>query len=256
MSSFSVNATDRVRTLLEPGHDEFGSGAGYLDLLGADRVPQRGAAQRLMTSRLIPLVYERWWRPAVRRLTKGPAGPSLAEEQRWAGQQLALAEGHVVLDLACGPGNLTRELATAVGPSGLVVGLDVSATMLTMAGRHTGSTNISYLRTDAVRPPLRNETFDAICCFAALHLFDAPLIALDGMTRLLKPEGRVAILTSCLHASAPRRAVEIAFGSVSGMRMFERTELTSALAVRGFVDIKQTISGMTQFVGARRPGRN
>jgi hypothetical protein len=36
------------------------------------------------------------------------------------------------------------------------------------------------------------------------------------------------------------------------MRMFERDEITTALADRGFVDVRQRISGLTQFVGGRK----
>jgi hypothetical protein len=37
----------------------------------------------------------------------------------------------------------------------------------------------------------------------------------------------------------------------SGMNMFERDELVNALAERGFVNVRQRLTGMTQFVGGR-----
>jgi SAM-dependent methyltransferase len=39
--------------------------------------------------------------------------------------------------------------------------------------------NVAYLRGDAIRLPFRDGAFDAICCFAALHLLDEPLAALE-----------------------------------------------------------------------------
>ena len=105
----------------------------------------------------------------------------------------------------------------------------------------------------AVELPFRDHAFDAVCCFAALHLFAEPLEALDHMTRVLTPGGRIALFTSCRTRSAPLRVLDGLAGARSGMRMFEHDELTDALRSRGFVDVNQRVTGLTQFVGARRP---
>ena len=80
-----------------------------------------------MRSRGLPLIYERLWRPVGVRLFTGPSG---AIENQVTDEYLELHRGDVVLDLACGPGNITRRLAAAVGVAGHVVGADASATML------------------------------------------------------------------------------------------------------------------------------
>ena len=43
-------------------------------------------------------------------------------------------------------------------------------------------------------------------------------------------------------------------GAATGLRMFGRDEIMSALEERGFVDVKRRISGLAQFVGGRRGG--
>ena len=109
---------------------------GYLDLLGGrdDELPDAaGPAQRLMRSRALPLVYERWWRPAWGRVLKGALAGGMRDEHRIARLLLGLTPGDGVLDVACGPGNFTREFAQIVGPGGLAVGIDASATMLARA---------------------------------------------------------------------------------------------------------------------------
>jgi ubiquinone/menaquinone biosynthesis C-methylase UbiE len=135
-----------------------------------------------------------------------------------------------------------------------VVGIDASATMLARAVRDTPAENVAYVRGDAVRLPFRDASFDAVCCFAALHLFAEPLVALDHMARVLTPGGRIAIFTSCRTRSAPLRAVDGFLGARSGMRMFERDEIVDALGARGFADVRRRTAGLTQFVGARRAG--
>ena len=156
-----------------------------------------------------------------------------------------------MLDVACGPGNFTREFASVVGGHGLAVGIDASATMLARAVRDTPRREVAYVRGDAVRLPFRDDAFDAVCCFAALHLFADPLLALDHMARVLAPGGRVAIFTSCRVRSTPLRTLGSLAGARSGMRVFERDEVVGALEARGFVDVHQRIHGVTQFVGGR-----
>jgi SAM-dependent methyltransferase len=252
-----VTAQERVEALLdEPwrGRAASGSSAGYLDLLGAAGAEMTGTTQRLMLSRAFPQVYERWWRPALGRLLKGVLGPGMAEEHRIARLLLGLSPGDGVLDVACGPGNFTRGFGRTVGELGLAVGIDASETMLARAVDDTprSARSVAYVRGDAVALPFRDASFDAVCCFAALHLFSDPWEALDHMTRVLTPGGRVALLTSCRTRSAPVRALDGAVGALAGVRMFERDEIVDALESRGFADVRQRISGVAQFVGGRR----
>src|SRR5918996_3321899 len=125
--------------------------AGYLDLL-EEELESTGVTQDLMVTRLVPAIYERYWRPALGRVAKGITGPGMAEEIRIARLLLGLGEGDKVLDVACGPGNFSREFARAVGPEGLVVGIDASPTMLERAGeelRKSDLANLVLIRGDA-----------------------------------------------------------------------------------------------------------
>jgi SAM-dependent methyltransferase len=250
-------ANERVLALLPPGQrKQVEPSAGYLDLLGGD-LDSTGPVQDLMRSGIVIRIYERWWRPALGRLAKGIFGPGMADEHRIARLLLGLAPGDGVLDVACGPGNFSREFARAVGETGLVVGIDASRPMLDRAVRDApvaGVDNLAFVHGDAVTLPFRDQSFDAVCCFAALHLFANPFKALDHMRRVLTPGGRIALFTTCHGRSAPLRTFETLMGKRSGMRMFEQNEIVNALERRGFTDIGQRISGFTQFVGARLPG--
>lgn len=225
---------------------------GYLDLL--DEQPEStGATQNLMLTRFVPTVYERWWRPALGRAFKGATGPGMAEEARIARLFLGLTPGDQVLDVACGPGNFTREFARAVGPEGLSVGIDASPAMLARGAgdnRRAGIENVVLLRGDAARLPFVEESFDCACCFAALHLFADPFGAIDEMRRVLRPGGRIAIMTS-IRRQVTVRPMKPVVERLSGMRVFEPEEITGALADRGFTDVRKRVSGLVQFVGGR-----
>ena len=253
-----MDAVERVRPLLARDvRDEAQLVDGYLDLLGPEEHSSPGFVQNLMESTFVPLVYERWWRPALGRVAKGLFGPGMAEERRIARLLLALSPGDGVLDVGCGTGNFTREFARSVGPDGLVAGLDVSQTMLARAVRDTRAADleqVAYVRANAQDPPFVDQSFDAVCCFAALNLFADPYAALDGFARLLTPGGRLAIFTSARGRSLPLRGLEELIRMRSGMNMFERDELVDALLDRGFVDVSQRLTGVTQFVGGRLAG--
>ena len=251
-------ALERVLALLDPRarpqDPEAAARPGYLDLLGDGAEPApTGPAQRLMLSRAVPAIYERWWRPALGRVAKGVLGPGMGDEHRIARLLLGLAPGDGVLDVACGPGNFTRDFARRVGEEGLAVGIDASPTMLARAVQDTPDpfANTAFIRGDAVQLPFRDRAFDAVCCFAALHLFAEPFEALDRMTRVLTPGGRIALFTSCRTRSSPLRTIDSVMGARSGMRMFEPDEIVGALADRGFEDVAQRVTGLTQFVGGR-----
>jgi SAM-dependent methyltransferase len=244
--------TPEAREVADAAPDD----ASYLDLLGED-LESTGTTQDLMTTGFVPRIYERYWRPALGQAAKGLTGPSMAEEIRIARLLLGLRPGDGVLDVACGPGNFSRAFAGAVGDSGLVVGIDASQTMLDRGAAELSRSpahNLALVRGNATELPFVDDSFDAVCCFAALHLFEQPLEGLDEMTRVLTPGGRVALMTSVQRKLAPRGPIKQLTERLSGMHVFGQEEIVGALQERGFVDVHQRLSGLVQFVGGRLEG--
>ncbi|HEX7609061.1 MAG TPA: methyltransferase domain-containing protein [Solirubrobacteraceae bacterium] len=225
---------------------------GYLDLLGDADPTGAHPGQRLMLSSALPLIYERLWRPLGGRVLMGATGPGMRAERGIALRMLDLSPDSRVLDVACGPGNFTREFAR-VADEGLVVGLDASKTMLAAAVRETESANVAYVGGDACTLPFRDGSFDAVCCFAALYLIEQPMLALAEITRVLAPGGRVALLSSCHRGPLPVEMTSALVRAVSGVRIFGREDLTGALCDRGLIGIEQEVAGLAQFVSARKP---
>lgn len=107
--------------------------------------------------------------------------------------ELGLREGDRVLDAGCGTGRALPPLRKAVGPSGLVLGADLTPGMLQAAveaGRHRDG---PLLLTDVAALPLRSRSFDAV--FAAgliAHLAD-PAGNLRELARVVRPGGVLAL---------------------------------------------------------------
>lgn len=103
----------------------------------------------------------------------------------------ALHSGDRVLDVACGTGVLAREALERVGPSGSVVGLDISAPMLALAERL--QPRIHWHRGAAEALDFPDGSFDAVLCQFGLMFFTDKIGALRQMWRVLAPGGRLAV---------------------------------------------------------------
>ncbi|MFC6930409.1 class I SAM-dependent methyltransferase [Actinomadura yumaensis] len=101
--------------------------------------------------------------------------------------------------------------------------------------------------------PFRDATFDAVCCFGALYLFDEPWAAVDSMVRVLRPGGRLIILTTRRPSLPLSRLGTGAFGRVAGVTMFGDREVTGALAERGLTGVRHRRYPLMQVAAARRP---
>jgi ubiquinone/menaquinone biosynthesis C-methylase UbiE len=240
-------ADRRTRALLDRPATEVD---GYLDVMGDARVPQT-TGQRLMGSTVLPMIYERLWRPV---LFWGFTARNTSQEDRRKLKLLDIQHGDTVLDVACGPGNTTRTLLAAVGSDGLAVGVDSAPTMLAQAVRETTADSpVGYVRADAADLPFRDGTFDAVSCYGALYLMDEPIASLREMIRLLKPGGRIAVLTTCARGPAPVRRAGAAVSRMAPLRIFDVDEVTDVMHEAGLQDITRNVSAASQTVAGRRP---
>jgi len=112
--------------------------------------------------------------------------------RRRAARETGLKAGGSALDVACGSGKLTAELARIAGPNGRVVGLDFSPEMLAIARlRHPG---IEFMEGDALSLPFEEASFDAATIAFGLRNLADPVRGLREMVRVLKPGGRAVVL--------------------------------------------------------------
>jgi len=98
-----------------------------------------------------------------------------------------------VLDVGCGSGQTTFQLGDAVGPTGRVVGLDVSAQMLAAALRRKRGAQVSFLRADA-QTHVFDRPFHAIYSRFGTMFFADPVAAFANLRAALRPGGRLAFV--------------------------------------------------------------
>ncbi len=105
--------------------------------------------------------------------------------------------GDRALDVASGPGQVALQLGEAVSPGGLVVGLDLAASMVRIASAHAAARslrNCVFVEGDAERLPFADGAFDVVTCLFGLMLVPRPALAVAEIRRVLRPGGRAGFV--------------------------------------------------------------
>jgi arsenite methyltransferase len=165
---------------------------------------------------------------------------------------LNIPSGGVALDVGSGPGNVTAQLGQATGPDGLALGLDISEPMLARAVQAQAGPNVGFMRADAQRLPLRDETVDATTSLAVLQLIPNPAQTLAEMVRVLKPGGRMAIMVPTAGNLGPLlRLLPLPLDGQANF--FAEDELADILEGLGMEGVRTKSVGTFQWVRARKP---
>ena len=122
---------------------------------------------------------------------------------------LAPRPGEHILDVGCGSGQTTMQLADAVGSRGRVVGIDISQPMLAAADKRNNRPSVSFLRADA-QTHVFDHPFDAIYSRFGVMFFADPVRAFANLRRSLKPRGRIAFVCWRAESENPVMTVPMA----------------------------------------------
>src|SRR5215813_15494424 len=110
---------------------------------------------------------------------------------------LGIAAGERVLDVGCGSGAITREIARRVGKHGLAMGIDPSPALLTVArelAREAGFDHgIEFREGSAHQLPFPDGTFDAVVCVTVLSHVPRGEAAIPEFVRVLRSGGRLGV---------------------------------------------------------------
>ncbi|MEO7194181.1 MAG: methyltransferase domain-containing protein [Pseudonocardiaceae bacterium] len=121
--------------------------------------------------------------------------PEMVRQRAHLRDLLALAPGERVLDIGCGPGILAKEMAADVGSTGEIFGIDISESMLALAGQRCSAEDWVTLRLGrAEEIPFGDEEFDAAIAIQVYEYVPDIERALVELFRVLRPGGRAVIL--------------------------------------------------------------
>jgi len=107
--------------------------------------------------------------------------------------ELGLREGDRVLDAGCGTGRALPPLRDAVGPSGVVLGADLTPAMLEAAARAGRDRAGQLLLADVSRLPLRSESLHAVFAAGLVAHLPNPAENLRELARVVRPGGILAL---------------------------------------------------------------
>jgi ubiquinone/menaquinone biosynthesis C-methylase UbiE len=206
---------------------------GVLDLL-LDHGP-RTVSQRALDTNFTTWLYDRTrgWVMAAGGL------PSFSIEVANIQRRLGATPGDVIVDLACGHGNFTVEWSRLVGPTGLVLGLDISRSMLARAATRVKALelgNVLLIHADALQLPLADESVRKINCSGGFDAFPDLSRALREISRVSRSG---AVLTASTFAESPDRARSLLrtwFKELLGLHFVRLPWLGDEIAALGYRD--------------------
>ncbi|MEU2358215.1 class I SAM-dependent methyltransferase [Streptomyces misionensis] len=107
--------------------------------------------------------------------------------------ELGLRAGDRVLDAGCGTGRALPPLRAAVGPTGIVLGADLTPAMLTEAARAGRDRAGLLLLADVTALPLRSRSLDAVFAAGLIAHLPRPEENLRELARVVRPGGTLAL---------------------------------------------------------------
>jgi len=120
-----------------------------------------------------------------------------------------LQPGERVVDVGCGAGIDSLIAAKMVGPTGSVVGVDMTPAMLNKArqsGQEAGLDNAEFRQGFGEALPVPNGWADVVLSNGVLNLFPDKAVALSEMVRVLKPGGRLQLADILVEKPIPEGA--------------------------------------------------
>jgi SAM-dependent methyltransferase len=152
-----------------------------------------------------------------------------------------LAPGEHVLDLGSGAGADVFRAAAAVGPTGHVLGVDMTTEMVERA-RHIaagkGYTNVEFRLGDIENLPVKSEAVDAVLSNCVLNLVPDKPRAFAEMQRVLRPGGRFVVSDIVTRGELPestRRDAELWAACLGGA--IDENDYLQGLRQAGFEDV-------------------
>jgi ubiquinone/menaquinone biosynthesis C-methylase UbiE len=173
----------------------------------------------------------------------------------------ALRPGETVLDLGSGGGFDCFLAARQVGPSGRVIGVDMTPDMVTRARLNASKTelaNVEFRLGEIEHLPVADQTADVILSNCVINLSPDKLSVFREAFRVLKPGGRLAI--SDVVAFAPlsasiKRDLALYTGCIAGASTIEETK--ALLSAAGFADVEITVNhAATEAMAAMIPDQD
>ncbi len=173
----------------------------------------------------------------------------------------SLKEGETVLDLGAGGGFDCFLAARSVGESGRVIGVDMTADMVSKARRNAeklGANNVEFRLGEIEHLPVADDSVDVIISNCVINLSPEKINVFREAWRVLKPGGRLAILDVVALQTLPaaiKNDLALISGCVGGTEKIE--DIKSMLSDAGFSDINiQPKNESRDNIREWFPGRN
>jgi arsenite methyltransferase len=203
----------------------------------------------------------KFWDGIAEKYAASPVGDPDAFERKKAVTRDHLTPESTVLEIGCGTGTLSLEMARHAGH---IHAMDISAEMIRIAdGKKAaqGTTNVTFHHgTLDQASPFDPEQFDAVWAYSILHLVDDRRRTLRALFELLKPGGTFISSNVCLRGGWIPYGAFITvmrwFGKAPFVHLYDRDTILREMREAGFVNVEERDVGADRrvaFIVAQRP---
>jgi len=158
--------------------------------------------------------------------------------------------GSKVLDISTGTGEAALAALPVIGPSGTLVGADISPEMVRSAVQRVSNTRFLPIAADGQELPFRNGCFDAVVCQLGLQFFPDPARGLMEFRRVLRPGASACVCVISTPDRAPmwgflaeaiaRRLPEKRNILMTSFSLADATRVETLFSGAGFVNVSVT----------------
>lgn len=196
-----------------------------------NRMPQKASYSLAQSSNFLGLttaLYDVWRTKSIGLLTREDF--SLEREFALMLEWLNVQAGQAFLDVGTSTGNYARVLAKA---GARVTAIDISKSFLERAALASENLGILFEQANSENLPYLDSSFDGAVLGATLNEFFHTEVALQEISRVLKPGGKLFMMYLCESETSVGRFVQLPF-KLSGVRFPNREWLRQTLRSLGF----------------------
>lgn len=136
----------------------------------------------------------RFDRPGIAKVYDVPISDQWLQNLVKAAGQEVCGRIRIALEVGCGPGSYTRNMAKGLGAT--TIGIDFSHEMIETAVGHRDDKSVHFAVANALMIPFQHNTFDLVLMRYLIHHIDDKFGAIQEAYRILSPNGRLIIETT------------------------------------------------------------
>ena len=183
-------------------------------------------------------------------------GNSTQDYANFCKQAITSNPDGVIADIGCGTLSFSAEVYANAHPRNLYL-CDLSHEMLRIGKRRVESltnadSGFTFLRSDALSLPFRNESIQSLICIGFIHVLDNRAALLTELMRVLKESGKMYLTSLCTDRKFSARYLNLLHQKGHVSTPMHSSEVTQLVTEQGFSEVNSHVKGGMVYITASK----